>query len=114
MAKKAKKKDIEYDDPDLHDSEIDDDSLGDGFTGDETPPEEDDTAYTMGDIVVDDGSADEGEDEDKQILKQKSSLTPAEGEEDDVWVDEIDVFDDSDPYLEGADYDPENAGDYYD
>ncbi len=74
---------------------------------------EDDTAYTMGDIVVSDGG-DDDEEEDKQILKQKASLKPAEEEDDDVWIDDVDVFDDSDPYLESEDYDSDNASGYYD
>lgn len=73
----------------------------------------DEASYSMGNIIVDDGSDDTAE-EDQQILSNapKSSKSAEEEEDEDVWVDDVDVFDDSDPFLSGEDYDPENE--YYD
>lgn len=115
MAKKANKKKVVEDEIDALVS-IDDDGLeiDEPEIISEDDQVEDDTAYTMGDIVVDDGSSDEA-DEDERILQAAPTTSATEEEEDDeVWVDDVNVFDDDDPYLEGQDFDPDNADGYYD
>ena len=115
MAKNAKKKD-EDDDLDMNDSEMSDDDLDledPEMLPDEEQPE-DDTAYTMGDIVVDDGSSDETDEDERILQSAPTSSSNNDEEEEDVWVDDIDVFANDDPYLEGEDYDPDNADGYYD
>ncbi|MCA9381683.1 hypothetical protein KC678_05435 [Candidatus Dojkabacteria bacterium] len=116
MAKKTKKTkeeddDIEMDDMDASDDDLD---LDEPEVISEDDQADDDTAYTMGDIVVDDGSSDEA-DEDERIL-QSAPTAPASEEEDneDVWVDDVDVFNDDDPYLADEGFDPDNADGYYD
>lgn len=76
---------------------------------------DDDTLYTMGDILISDADTDEGGDEDQKILSQGSSQTASADDEDDtgVWVDSVDVFSDDDDFLSEEDYDPDNP-EYYD
>ncbi|GAB4284093.1 MAG: hypothetical protein Kow0081_1050 [Candidatus Dojkabacteria bacterium] len=106
---KKKKLNTDLDDAILKDDEVEKELVADEDQVD------DDTLYTMGDILVDDGSIDE-DDEDLKILSQASNSISSAGhddEDDDIWAGDLNsVIDPSDDFLDLEDYDPEE--DYYD
>lgn len=91
---------------------IDDGDVSETENLDDTP-ENEGSSYSMGTFVIDDSSNDEV-DEDKQILQSSAALKKDTDEEDDVWIDDADILNDTDPYLESEDFDPDNDGGYYD
>jgi hypothetical protein len=60
--------------------------------------------YTMGEILV-------ADDEEAEAMPQMNKTWVAEDEDNVVWVDEGLLSEDEDPYLDNADYDPDNPDD---
>lgn len=66
--------------------------------------------YSMGDILYADDS--DADDDDKQILQVGTTTLKAEEEEDEDedWTEDEINMDDTDPFLDDADFDPEENG----
>lgn len=122
MAKKAKKLNTDLDDSLISGGAVgasDEDLIDDdGFTvaagepGDDVDAEAEDTfTYAMGDILVDDPSVVQ-ENEDHQLLQTAAKAVKTDDDDEDedaaAWVDDIEDIAGSDPVLDAADFDEDD------